>query len=237
MESVSRKTGIRALQFMDFLEILNDYREYVDFEGNINEVLVEKRETLKEEREKYGMKYIFLETFNQFYCPPFKKHFLKGKELNQVSEGEFYGAIEGYENFYNLKQLFKELILTVEDLRKSGDFPPKEICLFNRNTVPSYMFIDTKGFYYEESITLTFYDVDFSKVRLCICGNYFWANRKDKFSCSSICGNRVRQRKFLTDETKREEYRKKRLEYYHENKEDIKKRKKRKKERKNNGTL
>jgi hypothetical protein len=241
-ESVIQKQGMPPEDFLTFLEIMNDYRGYESFEGYINDIL---QENLKEIRNKYNTFHLSDEGYNEAYfmtlqkfnCPPFKEHFLKGRELSELSHGFMSWVVGKFETYYGLKEVFGVLMLTVEELIEANDYPPKEDVAFNMGQVPVLMHIDTNGFYYEKKITEIFYGVDFSKVRRCICGNYFWAYRKDKNACSSICGNRVRQQKFLSDEKKAQEYREKRLKYYHDNKEDIRKRKMKKKEKKNNGTL
>lgn len=213
---------------MEFLEILNDYQGFEEFEDFIEDIFIEYREkTLLKDRTEEVMKSVLRSTLSHFYCPPFKKHFLY-KELNEASYWQMVDAMNAYKDFYDLKSIFEELFGTIEGHRITDDFPPEEPVIFNKASIPTYMILDSNGFYSEQNITQLFLGIDFSKVKRCICGNYFWVTRKDKISCSRICGNRVRQRKFLSDENKREEYRKRRLEYYHKNKEDINQRKKKK---------
>lgn len=225
-----------TIEFLKFLETINDYRGYEEFEGYIKEALQENRERFHREYDEVNFEDVKFETIRQFYCPPFKKHFLWGKELDEIRDYILIRIIRRYETFYELKQLFLEIIGEVETLRENGNFPPKEDSFFNAGHVPSQMYINTDGHFIEYLPTQIFYNIDFSRVKVCICGNYFWAFRKDKVSCSPECGNRIRQRKFLNDENRRKEYNEKRLKYYHENKEDIKRRKK-KKGAKNNGNL
>jgi hypothetical protein len=223
-------------QFLKFIETINDYRDYEAFEGYINEVLEENIKRFQKEIKKFGVNWVFFETIKQFYCSPFRKHFLWGKGLDEIHGYILTRIIRRYENFYGVKELFQEIMLEVESLRESGKFPPKEDSLINIGRIPAQMYITSDGYYAEDLSTKVLHDIDLSKVRICICGNYFWAFRKDKFTCSPECGNRVRQQKFLNDSERRKEYNAKRLQYYHENKDEMKKRKL-KGANKKNGTL
>ena len=180
MKSVSTITGKRIFAFIEFLEILNDYQGFEEFEGEIEEIFLEYREqTLLNERTDEVMKSIFLSTISHFYCPPFKKHFLKGKELNEASEWEMSDAIREYKDFFDLKCIFNVLFSEIEARLRSGSFPPEHPSIFNKGSIPTYMIIDTNGFYSEENITQLFYGIDFTKVKRCICGNFFLVTRKD----------------------------------------------------------
>jgi hypothetical protein len=231
---ISRPTD----EFLNFLKIVNDYRGYEAFEGFINEALIANREALLIERKVKQVtpkisRLMFMRTFEQFDCPPFKKHFLLGKEPHEMEQAEPIQAVMRYEDFYSNKSLFIETVLSVEYLRTTETFPMEVDWMFNFGKIPAHFFIDVNGFYKEVLSTKVFYGIDFTRVRLCICGNYFWAFREDKNCCSTKCGNLVRQRKFMADRKKREIYNKNRLEYYHQNKEAVKKRKNKKGANKN----